>query len=80
MMVKWEYYGWLQANSSEILVNDGEMVVNVDEMLVNDGKMIVWLYTNFIIINEYHILDMTLVAVLPSEAGDGLEEQDSYFI
>ena len=29
----------------------------------------------------YHILDMTLVAVLPSsEAGDGLEEHDSYFI
>ena len=27
----------------------------------------------------YHILDMTLVAVLPLEAGDGLEEHDSYF-
>ena len=29
---------------------------------------------------DYHILDMTLVAVLPLEAGDGPEEHDSYFI
>ena len=29
---------------------------------------------------QYHILDMTLVSVLPLEAGDGPEEHDSYFI
>ena len=28
----------------------------------------------------YCIFDMTQVAILPSEAGDGLEEQDSYII
>ena len=28
----------------------------------------------------YCIFDMSLVAVLTSEAGDGLEAQDSYFI
>ena len=32
------------------------------------------------IVQGYCIFDMTPVAVLPSEAGDGLEEQDSYFI
>ena len=29
---------------------------------------------------RYHIIDMTLVAVLPLEAGDGPEEHDSFFI
>ena len=31
----------LQANATNMLVNDGEMLVNGGELLVNDGEMLV---------------------------------------
>ena len=51
MMVRWSNDGVLQANATEMFVNDGQMLVNDGEMLVNDGEMSIWSYTHFTIID-----------------------------
>ena len=45
-MVIWVNDGLLQAYSSKMLVNDGEM-------LGNDGEMSIWPYTHFTILDEH---------------------------
>ena len=48
MMVNWQNDGVLvlQANATNMPVNDGEM-------LVNDGEMSIWPYTHLTIINKH---------------------------
>ena len=54
-----------------MLVNDGKMLVNDGEMLVNDVKC-VYDHTLF----SPSLTSVGVLTWLPTEAGDGLEEQD----